>query len=90
MNWQSALAIYANEITRFFRTVFGSILSPVLTTSLYFIVFGAAIGSLPPEARRTSSSGTPSPVRSRSLSSAAPGTSSETTGRYPRDAVSKR
>ena len=44
MNLQSARAIFANEITRFFRTVFGSILSPVLTTSLYFIVFGAAIG----------------------------------------------
>ena len=44
MNWRSAIAIFNGEITRFFRTVFGSILSPVLTTSLYFIVFGAAIG----------------------------------------------
>jgi ABC-2 type transport system permease protein len=45
MNVRGAIAIFNNELTRFFRTVFGSILSPVLTTSLYFIVFGAAIGS---------------------------------------------
>ena len=45
MNLRGALAILKNELARFFRTVFGSIVSPVLTTSLYFIVFGAAIGS---------------------------------------------
>ena len=45
MNVRGAIAIFNNELIRFFRTVFGSILSPVLTTSLYFIVFGAAIGS---------------------------------------------
>ena len=45
MNLRGALAILKNELARFFRTVFGSILSPVLTTSLYFIVFGAAMGS---------------------------------------------
>ena len=44
MNLRGALAIFNNELIRFFRTAFGSILSPVLTTSLYFIVFGAAIG----------------------------------------------
>ena len=44
MNFRGAIAIFNNELIRFFRTVFGSILSPVLTTSLYFIVFGAAIG----------------------------------------------
>jgi len=44
MNVLGAIAIFNNELLRFFRTVFGSILSPVLTTSLYFIVFGAAIG----------------------------------------------
>ena len=44
MNLRSAIAIFTNEVTRFFRTAFGSILSPVLTTSLYFVVFGAAIG----------------------------------------------
>jgi ABC-2 type transport system permease protein len=45
MNMRGAIAIFTYELSRFFRTVFGSILSPVLTTSLYFIVFGAAIGS---------------------------------------------
>ncbi len=35
----------ATNCSRFFRTAFGSILSPVLTTSLYLVVFGAAIGS---------------------------------------------
>lgn len=45
MNVRGAFAIYTNELSRFFRTVFGSILSPVLTTSLYLVVFGAAIGS---------------------------------------------
>ena len=49
MNLRGALAIYKDELHRFFRTVFGSILSPVLTTSLYFIVFGAAIGGRIPE-----------------------------------------
>ncbi|HTM94758.1 MAG TPA: ABC transporter permease [Croceibacterium sp.] len=44
MNFRGAIAIFRNELSRFFRTVFGSILSPVLTTSLYFVVFGAAIG----------------------------------------------
>lgn len=45
MNIRGALAILKNELQRFFRTVLGSILSPVLTTSLYIVVFGAAIGS---------------------------------------------
>lgn len=44
MNMRGAIAILKNELMRFFRTVFGSILSPVLTTSLYIVVFGAAIG----------------------------------------------
>ncbi len=44
MNWRGAIAILRNELSRFFRTAFGSILSPVLTTSLYIVVFGAAIG----------------------------------------------
>lgn len=42
---RSALAIYRREMTRAFRTAFQSILSPVLTTSLYFVVFGSVIGS---------------------------------------------
>ena len=44
INLRGALAIFKNELMRAFRTAFGSIVSPVLTTSLYFIVFGAAIG----------------------------------------------
>jgi len=44
LNLRGAFAIFTNELMRAFRTVFGSILAPVLTTSLYFIVFGAAIG----------------------------------------------
>ncbi len=45
MNVRGAIAIFTGELARFFRTAFGSILSPVLTTSLYLVVFGAAIGS---------------------------------------------
>jgi ABC-2 type transport system permease protein len=45
VNFRGAWAILVNELARCFRTVFGSILSPVLTTSLYLVVFGAAIGS---------------------------------------------
>jgi ABC-2 type transport system permease protein len=45
VNFRGAIAIFTNELLRFFRTAFGSILSPVLTTSLYLVVFGAAIGS---------------------------------------------
>ncbi|GAB2489512.1 ABC transporter permease [Arenimonas alkanexedens] len=45
MNWYAVRAIYRFEMARTFRTLGESIISPVLTTSLYFIVFGAAIGS---------------------------------------------
>lgn len=45
MNWYGTRAIYRFEMNRMWRTVFQSILSPVISTSLYFIVFGAAIGS---------------------------------------------
>mgnify|MGYP001208877271 FL=1 len=44
-NARGAFAIFKNEIMRMFRTAFGSIASPVITTSLYLVVFGAAIGS---------------------------------------------
>lgn len=44
INMRSTFAIYRNELSRFRRTIFGSLVGPVLTTSLYFIVFGAAIG----------------------------------------------
>ena len=45
MNWTAIKSIYVFEMTRFFRTIAQSIISPVLSTSLYFVVFGAAIGS---------------------------------------------
>jgi ABC-2 type transport system permease protein len=45
MNIHAIRAIYGFELHRTWRTVFQSIASPVLSTSLYFIVFGSAIGS---------------------------------------------
>ena len=45
MNLHAVRAIYVFEMSRTWRTLMQSILSPVLSTSLYFIVFGAAIGS---------------------------------------------
>src|SRR5436305_1878828 len=45
MNIQAVRAIYYFEMARAFRTLFQSIVSPVVSTSLYFVVFGAAIGS---------------------------------------------
>ena len=45
MNGRAIWAIYSAEMARTFRTIMQSIISPVLSTSLYFIVFGAAIGS---------------------------------------------
>jgi ABC-2 type transport system permease protein len=45
MNWRAVLAIFFYEMKRFFRTLFQSLISPVISTVLYFIVFGAAIGS---------------------------------------------
>lgn len=45
MNFHAIKAIYIFEMTRFFRTFLQSFISPVLSTSLYFVVFGAAIGS---------------------------------------------
>jgi ABC-2 type transport system permease protein len=45
MNWYAVRAIYRFEMARTFRTITQSIASPVLSTSLYFVVFGAAIGS---------------------------------------------
>ncbi|MFT4014924.1 MAG: ABC transporter permease [Paracoccus sp. (in: a-proteobacteria)] len=44
MNWRSVRAIYGHEMARFFRTIWQSLASPVLSTVLYFVVFGAAIG----------------------------------------------
>ncbi len=45
MNIQAIWAIYKFEMARTFRTPAQSIISPVVTTSLYFVVFGSAIGS---------------------------------------------
>jgi ABC-2 type transport system permease protein len=44
-NWHAVRAIYNFEMARTWRTLMQSIISPVISTSLYFIVFGAAIGS---------------------------------------------
>jgi ABC-2 type transport system permease protein len=45
MNGYAIRAIYLFEMARWFRTLVQSLLSPVISTSLYFVVFGAAIGS---------------------------------------------
>lgn len=45
MNFRAIATMYDHEMQRFFRTIGQSLLSPVLSTSLYFVVFGAAIGS---------------------------------------------
>jgi ABC-2 type transport system permease protein len=49
INFRSTWSIYQRELFRFLRTAFQSVLAPVLTTSLYFIVFGAAIGGRMPD-----------------------------------------
>jgi ABC-2 type transport system permease protein len=43
-NRHAVLAIFRFEIARFWRTLWQSLVTPVITTSLYFVVFGAAIG----------------------------------------------
>jgi len=45
MNLPAVRAIYKFEMARTFRTLLQSVVSPVLSTSLYFVVFGGAIGS---------------------------------------------
>jgi len=45
MNFHAIKAIYVFEMARWWRTIMQSIISPVVSTSLYFVVFGAAIGS---------------------------------------------
>ena len=45
MNWPAIRAIYGYEMSRFWRTAMQSIFAPVISTTLYFVVFGAAIGS---------------------------------------------
>jgi len=45
MNWHGIGAIYRFEMARWGRTLWQSLITPVITTALYFVVFGAAIGS---------------------------------------------
>jgi len=45
MNTHAIRVIYKFELARWFRTLVQSLMSPVISTSLYFVVFGAAIGS---------------------------------------------
>ena len=45
MNWYGLRAIYLHEMERMRRTLFQSLVSPFISTSLYFVVFGSAIGS---------------------------------------------
>ena len=45
MNIQAIKSIYRQEMMRFYRTIMESLISQVISTSLYFVVFGAAIGS---------------------------------------------
>jgi len=45
MNRHAVIAIFRFELARFRRTLWQSLVTPVITTSLYFIVFGAAIGA---------------------------------------------
>ncbi len=45
MNFYSVRAIYGYEMSRMWRTLLQSVVSPVISTSLYFVVFGSAIGS---------------------------------------------
>jgi ABC-2 type transport system permease protein len=45
MNWRAVQTIFLYEMKRFFRTIGQSLISPVISTVLYFVVFGAAIGS---------------------------------------------
>ena len=45
MNWNGIWAIYRFEMARAGRTLWQSLVTPVITTALYFVVFGSAIGS---------------------------------------------
>jgi ABC-2 type transport system permease protein len=45
MNWHGIGAIYKFEMARWGRTLWQSLITPVITTALYFVVFGSALGS---------------------------------------------
>ena len=49
MNWHAVRAIYLFEMARTRRTLLQSVLAPVISTTLYFVVFGSAIGGYIPE-----------------------------------------
>ena len=49
MNWHAVRSIYLFEMVRTRRTLLQSVLAPVITTTLYFVVFGSAIGARIPE-----------------------------------------
>ena len=49
MNIHAVRSIYVFEMSRAWRTLMQSIISPVISTSLYFVVFGAAIGARIPQ-----------------------------------------
>ena len=49
MNWRAVWAIYRFEMARTGRTLMQSLISPVISTALYFVVFGAAIGGRIPQ-----------------------------------------
>ena len=49
MNFHAVKAIYLFEMARMWRTAVQSLVAPVLSTSLYFVIFGGAIGSRIPE-----------------------------------------
>lgn len=54
MNYAAIQTIFVYEMRRFFRTILQSLISPIISTSLYFVVFGAAIGSRMEEVDGTS------------------------------------
>lgn len=45
MNWRAIQTLYVSEMARTGRTLFQSVVSPIISTCLYFVVFGSAIGS---------------------------------------------
>ena len=55
MNLYGIKAIYLYEMHRAWRTLMQSLATPVISTSLYFVVFGAAIGSRIPDVHGVSS-----------------------------------
>ncbi|WP_424965436.1 MULTISPECIES: ABC transporter permease [unclassified Dinoroseobacter] len=54
MNFAAIQTIFIYEMNRFFRTITQSLISPIVSTSLYFVVFGAAIGARMEEIEGTS------------------------------------